>query len=157
MWFKWKYLLCDYSSVVSINASTGAVSVNNDAVLSSAIDFTVVATDDNGNSSEKAVSIPVIHDAATTSPVTTLGGDATVNNGIVHSYTNNSDGSVTLKLSIGADTGMTDAELTNIDFELSSTSAINKDDFVVSSEPTMHIATQIGVNAIRVSRYHGWL
>jgi hypothetical protein len=147
------YSLTD-SSVVSIDASTGAVSVNNGAALSSAIDFTVVATDDNGNSSEKAVSIPVISDVATASPVTALEGDATVNNGIVHSYTNNSDGSVTLKLSIGADTGMTDAELTNIDFELSSTSAINKDDFVVSSEPTMHIATQIDVTSIRVSQVY---
>jgi hypothetical protein len=141
-------------SVVSIDASTGEVTVNSDADLSSAVDFTVVATDDNGNSSEQAVSIPVISDVTTVSPVATLEGDATVNNGVVHSYTNNSDGSVTLKLSIGADTGMNDAELTNIDFELSSTSAIGKDDVVVSSEPTMHIATQIDANSVRVSQVY---
>jgi hypothetical protein len=147
-------------SVVSINAD-GEVTVNSDANLSSVVDFTVVATDANGNSSEKAVSIPVISDVTTVSPVTTLGEGApvnddgkTVNNGIVHSYTNNSDGSVTLKLAIGTGTGMSDAELTNIDFELSSTSAINKDDFVVSSEPTMHIATQVDPNTIRVSQVY---
>jgi hypothetical protein len=135
--------------------------VNSDADLSSAVDFTVVATDDNGNNSEQAVSIPVISDVTAVSPVTTLGEAApvnedgkTVNNGIVHSYTNNSDGSVTLKLAIGTGTGKLDAELTNIDFELSSTSAIYKGDVVVSSEPTMHIATQVDDYTIRVSQVY---
>ncbi len=127
-------------SVVSIDASTGAVSVNNGAVLSSAIDFTVVATDDNGNSSEKAVSIPVISGVTTVSPAGTPDAD---NNGIVHSYTNNSDGSVTLKLSVSANTGIDDAGLDSFNFDLTSTSVIDLNSLSLTDAATVSITNEV--------------
>jgi hypothetical protein len=137
-------------SVVSIDPSSGEVTVNSGADLLSAVDFTVVATDDNGNSSEKAVSIPVISDVATASPVTTLGEGApvnedgeTVNNGIVHSYTNNSDGSVTLKLSVSANTGINASELDSFNFDLTSTSVINLDSLSITDAATASITNVV--------------
>ena len=125
------------NSDVSIDPVSGDVSVNNDATLSTTVDFTVVATDDEGNSSEKSVSIPVISSVNTVDPVFTTGG-------IVHTYTHNSDGTLTLKLSIAADTGIEDQDITNLDFNLEYNSALAAFDGYpdsIASNPDMHIAT----------------
>ena len=140
---------------VVINGA-GEVSLVEGATLGSSVDFTVVAKDFGGynieNTVTKDVSIPVIHSVDTITPTMTPDAD---NNGIVHSYTNNSDGTVTLKLSISANSGMADADLTNIDFELSSSLAIDPNDLVVASDPTMHIAVPIdGSSDIRVSQVY---
>ena len=125
-------------SVVSIDEITGEVTLNSDADLSSVVDFTVVAKDDSDNSSEQAVSIPVISDFDTVTPSVTTGG-------IVHAYTHNADGTVTVKLSIADDTGIADQDITNLDFNLTYNSAFAGFDGypdVIASNPDMHIATQ---------------
>ena len=125
------------NSDVSIDPVSGDVSLNSDATLSTTVDFTVVATDDANNSSEKSVSIPVISSVNTVDPVITTGG-------IVHTYTHNSDGTLTLKLSIAAGTGIEDQDITNLDFNLEYNSALAAFDGypdAIASNPDMHIAT----------------
>ena len=154
-----------------VDIVSNEVTVNEGASLSSSVDFTIVATDDAGNSSEQEVSIPVVSYIGTMSPTTTAvetdNGD--INNAISYSYTNapdvvrdvlDAEGNpvvetvqrTTLKLSINEIDGV---DLSNIDFELSSTSTpIDATSLTVASEPTMHIATQEGDYAIRVSQVY---
>jgi hypothetical protein len=96
--------------------------VENANLSSSSVDFTVRATDDGffNNTVTKDVSIDLIHSVDTISPIL----PSQLNDGIDHSYSYNSDGKITLKLSIGKNTGIADANITNLDFDLTYDSAV---------------------------------
>ena len=104
--------------------NNGNVTLIENANLSSlsSVDFTVRATDHGffDNTVTKDVSIDLIHSVETISPIL----PSQLNDGIDHSYSYNSDGTITLKLSIGKNTGIADANITNLDFDLTYDSAV---------------------------------
>jgi len=152
----------------SVVGNSNVELIGNEVVLASTadltglstVDFTLVAKDNDAitynyvNTVSKDVSIPVVRGLETVSPAIT--SDA-VNKGVVHSYTNNSDGTVSLKLSISKDTDFEDAQLTNIDFELTSTSVIDLNKLSVAADTTMQIINPIAESngkSIRVGQVY---
>jgi hypothetical protein len=146
----------DSDAALSINAE-GAVTLSDDPDYDtqSSYNFTVVATDMAGNSSEKDVSLNVadiVHGASSTAD--------NQSGALEHSFVQNADGSITLQLIIAASLADSfNGELENIDFEINYTSndlvsSINIDNVEAPSSPFAFTFNEVADGQILVSQMY---
>jgi hypothetical protein len=138
---------------LSINSETGVVTLH-EAADSAGYNFTVVAKDAAGNSSEQNVSMDVIEPVSGSQP-----GDASA--AIEQVYTHNADGSITLSLvfnSALASQHINDANIAvdsieNIDFDLSHGTGISITS-IEDAQALLSFENEVGPDEYEVSQIY---